>query len=111
MRWAGIASEQSLQTLATPQGCPRAEPGPEFVPPRCATLDGYNVHAGVVVGGHDEEAVDRLCFDVVGAACPVCGRVMALRAVVRGPETGRVLAGLERAARGPPVRDVGAAGA
>jgi hypothetical protein len=48
-------------------------------------------------------------FDVVGAACPVCGRVMALRAVVRGPETGRVLAGLERAARGPPVRDVGAA--
>jgi hypothetical protein len=30
---------------------------------------------------------------------------------VRGPETGRVLAGLERAARGPPVRDVAEAGA
>ena len=27
------------------------------LPPRCAALDGYNVHAGVVVGGHDEEAV------------------------------------------------------
>jgi hypothetical protein len=33
-----------------------------------------------------------------------------LRAVVRGPETGGVLAGLERAARGPPVRAVEAAG-
>ena len=49
-------------------------------------------------------------FDGLGAACPVCGRVMALRAVVRGPETGRVLAGLERAARGPPVRAVEEAG-
>ena len=38
-------------------------------------------------------------LDGVGAACPVCGQVMVLRAVVRGPETGRVLAGLERAAR------------
>ena len=43
-------------------------------------------------------------FDVIGAACPTCGRVMELRAVVRGPDTGRVLAGLERAARGPPAR-------
>ena len=43
-------------------------------------------------------------FDVIGAACPTCGRVMALRAVVRGTETGRLLAGLERAARGPPLR-------
>ena len=42
--------------------------------------------------------------DVIGAACPTCGRVMELRAVVRGPDTGRVLAGLERAARGPPAR-------
>jgi len=50
-------------------------------------------------------------FDVVGAACPVCGQVMTLRSVVRGPETGRVLAGLERAARGPPVRAVEEAGA
>jgi hypothetical protein len=50
-------------------------------------------------------------FDVVGAACPVCGQVMALRAVVRGPETGRILAGLERAARGPPVRALEAVGA
>ena len=50
-------------------------------------------------------------FDVVGAACPVCGQVMVLRAVVRGPETGRVLAGLARAARGPPMRDLGEAGA
>ena len=41
----------------------------------------------------------------------VCGQVMALRAVARGPETGRVLPGLERAARGPPVRDAGEAGA
>ncbi len=54
---------------------------------------------------------DRRTFDGVGAACPTCGQVMALRAVVRAPETGRVLAGLERAARGPPLRDVGAAGA
>lgn len=36
---------------------------------------------------------------------------MTLRAVVRGPETGRVVAGLERAARGPPVRAVEEAGA
>ena len=31
------------------------------LPPRCAALDGYNLHAGVVVGGHDVEAVERLC--------------------------------------------------
>jgi hypothetical protein len=43
-------------------------------------------------------------FDVIGAACPTCGQVMELHAVVRGPETRRVLAGLERAARGPPRR-------
>ena len=46
----------------------------------------------------------RRTFDVIGAACPTCGRGMDLRAVVRGPGTGRVLAGLERAARGPPAR-------
>ena len=28
------------------------------LPPRCAALDGTNVHAGVVVGGHDEEGVE-----------------------------------------------------
>ena len=55
-------------------------------------------------------------FDGVGAAwsCATpagCGQVMRLRAVVRKPETGRVLAGLERAARGPPVRAVEEAGA
>ena len=31
------------------------------LPPRCAALGGYNVHAGVVVGGHDPDAVERLC--------------------------------------------------
>lgn len=40
------------------------------------------------------------------AVGPVFGQVMALPAVVRGPETDRDLIRLERAARGPPVRAV-----
>ncbi len=31
------------------------------LPPRCAAIDGFTVHAGVVVGGHDPEAIERLC--------------------------------------------------
>jgi hypothetical protein len=31
------------------------------LPPRCALYEGYNLHAGVVVGAHDREALRRLC--------------------------------------------------
>jgi hypothetical protein len=41
-------------------------------------------------------------FEVVGMACPTCGKVMVLRAEVRPPATLSVLASLERSARGPP---------
>ena len=36
--------------------------GREFpLPPRCAAYEGYNLHANVVVGAHDREALRRLC--------------------------------------------------
>jgi hypothetical protein len=41
-------------------------------------------------------------FAVNAVACPTCGRLMTLRAVVRAPATLNVLASLERSARGPP---------
>jgi hypothetical protein len=41
-------------------------------------------------------------FGVFGAACPTCGAVMRLRAVVWPPATLDVLASLRRSARGPP---------
>jgi hypothetical protein len=31
------------------------------LPPRCATSDGYSVHAGVVVGARNREGLERLC--------------------------------------------------
>ena len=31
------------------------------LPPRCAVYEGYNLHANVVVGAHDREALRRLC--------------------------------------------------
>jgi hypothetical protein len=48
-------------------------------------------------------------FGVNGVACPTCGRVMTLRALVRPPATLTVLASLARSARGPPPGDGGAA--
>jgi hypothetical protein len=41
-------------------------------------------------------------FGVNGFACPSCGGTMQIRAVVLGPVTGRILAGLARSARAPP---------
>ena len=41
-------------------------------------------------------------FHVNALACPMCGRVMVLRAEVRPPATLSVLASLQRSARGPP---------
>jgi hypothetical protein len=34
---------------------------PFQLPPRCATCDGYTVHAGVVIGAKDREGLERLC--------------------------------------------------
>ncbi|MCP4959796.1 MAG: transposase, partial [Actinomycetia bacterium] len=31
------------------------------LPPRCVAYEGYNLHGGVVVGGHDRPALVRLC--------------------------------------------------
>jgi hypothetical protein len=42
-------------------------------------------------------------FGVDAFACPKCGGQMRLRAVVLGPVTAKILAGLQRSARGPPV--------
>ena len=42
-------------------------------------------------------------FGVNGVECPTCGKGMVLRAEVRPPATLRVLASLERSARGPPA--------
>ena len=54
------------------------------LPPRCAALDDYNVHAGVVVGGHDEEAVERLCRYV-------CRPALAKSRIEEAPGGGVVL--------------------
>ena len=54
------------------------------LPPRCAAVDGYNVHAGVVVGGHDEEAVERLCRYV-------CRPALAKSRIEEAPGGGVVL--------------------
>jgi hypothetical protein len=50
-------------------------------------------------------------FEVNALACPMCGRVMVLRAEVRPPATLSVLASLQRSARGPPGGAERAAGA
>jgi hypothetical protein len=34
---------------------------PFQLPPRCASCDGYTVHAGVVIGAKDREGLERLC--------------------------------------------------
>ena len=34
---------------------------PHALPPRCATADGYTVHAGVVIGAKNREGLERLC--------------------------------------------------
>lgn len=34
---------------------------PFTLPPRCASCDGYNLHAGVAVGADDRNALERLC--------------------------------------------------
>ncbi|HIN78612.1 MAG TPA: hypothetical protein EYM97_07255 [Gemmatimonadetes bacterium] len=34
---------------------------PHQLPPRCATCDGYTVHAGVVIGARNREGLKRLC--------------------------------------------------
>ena len=59
--------------------------------------------SAIVVSGRPHNEVIE-AVPVMGAAGPTCGRMMKPRAVVRGPDTGRVLAGLERAARAPPAR-------
>ena len=54
------------------------------LPPRCVAVDGYNVHAGVVVDGHDEEAVERLCGYV-------CRPALAKSRIEEAPGGGVVL--------------------
>lgn len=31
------------------------------LPPKCAACDGYNLHAGVVIGARDRKGLERLC--------------------------------------------------
>jgi len=31
------------------------------LPPRCASYDGFNLHAGVVIGAHNREGLERVC--------------------------------------------------
>ena len=31
------------------------------LPPRCAQVGGFNLHAGVVIGAHNREGLERLC--------------------------------------------------
>jgi hypothetical protein len=34
---------------------------PFRLPPRCASCDGYSVHAGVVIGTRNRKGLERLC--------------------------------------------------
>lgn len=41
------------------------------LPPRCATVDGYNLHGGVGVGAKDRRGLERLCRYLLRPAVPL----------------------------------------